>query len=727
MINFIETKRNYIMALAVLFVMVSLSGTTYSLFIKTDSTNTFEYATGLLDLEFIEDEQIVLESVFPMIDSEGMAQKEYKLVLKNTGNLTYLFDLKMLSSTDLNVIDSKYIKVKVNDFIPHTLYQNNNVIASNMVIHPNEEITFNISVWLDSDTPNSELGKTFNAKIVTTGSSIYKTLDSSGANYPNISDKMIPVYYDSSSNEWKKADYSNTMELYKWYDYGNSLWANSVILKDTDRYIYDVTRNNNLKVDNIKYNNGNMVISDSYLDIGFNNYDNKNISSIFRIKTNNIIDKDIHLLNNDNLKYYYDCENKKFVFSINNNLVYSNVYELEENSWYILGLTYDSRKLNLYVNGQKIFESNIYGDIRSNGSFKIGINNKEISNYVLGDIYLYNSILTQNDIYNNYRDEIKIIYNNLLCGYNLFIPMTIDEYYKAKNVGFSINEDDILSYYVWIPRFKYKLWNITGEEGIDTYSAYKKGIDISFEKGNTSSGVIYCKNNECYNDNLFINRVTKNDNNKYYTHPAFSSSDKELSGFWVSKYEVSDTDILANDKGNQVRTNSSLSEFYNEVKNINSNYSIIRNIEWGAISYLSHSKYGVCKNNVCQKIIPNNTFISGTELKDSTNNNMTGVFDMAGSATEFTMATYRVSTEEDVIVNNDYDIYYDDKFILGDATREILRTDGIWDNSMNKFIDSTNNLLLRGGIANLNNSGIFSYNSTVDNGNEYITTRFVIK
>ena len=278
MINFIETKRNYIMALAVLFVMVSLSGTTYSLFIKTDSTNTFEYATGLLDLEFVEDEQIVLESVFPMIDSEGEAQNKYKLVLKNTGNLTYLFDLKMLSDTDVNVIDSKYIKFKVNDLVSHTLYQTNNVIASNLIIHPNEEITFNISVWLDSDTPNSELGKTFNAKIVTTGSSIYKTLDSSGANYPDTTDKMIPVYYDSNSNEWKKADYSNTMELYKWYDYDSGLWANSVILKNSDRYIYDVARKNNLKVDNIKYNNGNMVIDDNYLDIGFNNYYDKNIT-----------------------------------------------------------------------------------------------------------------------------------------------------------------------------------------------------------------------------------------------------------------------------------------------------------------------------------------------------------------------------------------------------------------------------------------------------------------
>ena len=39
MIDFVKTKRHYIMALAIMFVVVSLSGTTYSLFINVDETN----------------------------------------------------------------------------------------------------------------------------------------------------------------------------------------------------------------------------------------------------------------------------------------------------------------------------------------------------------------------------------------------------------------------------------------------------------------------------------------------------------------------------------------------------------------------------------------------------------------------------------------------------------------------------------------------------------------
>ena len=39
MIEFMKTKKHYVMALAIMFVVVSLSGTTYSLFINVNETN----------------------------------------------------------------------------------------------------------------------------------------------------------------------------------------------------------------------------------------------------------------------------------------------------------------------------------------------------------------------------------------------------------------------------------------------------------------------------------------------------------------------------------------------------------------------------------------------------------------------------------------------------------------------------------------------------------------
>lgn len=732
MIKFIEAKKNYIMALAVLFVIVSLSGTTYSLFIKSDTTNTFNYSTGLLDLNFSEDKQITLESAFPMNDSEGSNLEPYTLTIKNTGNLIYKYDLKMLSSDNENVIDNKYIKVKVNDDLPHTLFTTNNLIASDLIIYPGEEQTFKINIWLDMDTPNIELGKKFIAKVVSSGTAIYKTLDESGANRPNTSNNMIPIYYDENSKVWRKADKSNTVEAYRWYDYASSKWANSVIINDSEKTIYDLARNNDLKITNPTINNGNLIIEESPLDIGLSNYNYSNISTILRIKVNELTNDKISLITNDKINYYYDITNKKFVFENDGIKVSSDTYIISENTWYIIGFTYDGSNLNFYANGTNIKSTNIRGSISSSSSFMIGWN-KDInatSNITVGDIYIYNNILSESTINSNYKTSINVIYDNLVAGYNEFTPMTIKEYYLSQPLGTIIDNRDINSYYVWIPRFKYKLWNATGEN-ISSYKAEETGIDIIFEKNTESSGVVHCKDNACYSDDLLITKITKNDNDKYYTHPAFTNGDTELTGFWVSKYEISSNNNQIESKpNNNALVNNSLSDYYQLLKNYNTNYNIIKNTEWGAITYLSHSKYGVCDNNTCQTISSNNTYISGSNLSDTTTGNNYGVFDMSGSAAEFTMANFSETPNELSLTNSNfkkeeisadkYNLYYQDTFILGDATKELTNTTGTW-------IDSTNNWLVRGGIANQKNSSIFSYSATTDTASNYLTTRIIIK
>lgn len=740
MIKFIEAKKNYIMALAIFFVIVSLSGTTYSLFIKSDTTNTFNYNTGILDLQFTEDEQITLESAFPKYDSEGVKQTPYTLTIKNTGSLTYQFDLKMLSSDSDNVIDNKYIKVKVNDELPHTLFATNNVIASNLIIYPGQELTFKIYIWLDIDTPNNELGKKFIARVVSSGSAIYKTLDSSGANRPDLKDNMLPIYYDEVSKSWKKADSSNTNETYRWYDYDKSMWANTVVLNDSNKQIYDLTRNNNLTIDNPKINNGNLIIDENYLDIGLSNYNYDKISTILRLKVNKITNDKIYFISNNKFSYYYDNQTHKFIYTDGYTIVSSSEYTISENTWYIIGYTYDESTVKFYVNGNLISTATIHSTLNDNNTFKVGtdMTNSEISNLTVGDIYIYNTVLEEQSINNNYKTSINVIYDNLIAGYDEFTSMTIKEYYLSKPVGTKINNEDVNSYFVWIPRFKYKLWNATGENNIDTYNAYQIGIDIVFEKDNESSGVIYCENLECYSDELKITKITQNDNGKYYTHPAFKNLDEELSGIWVSKYEVSNNNQTIESKpNNEVWTNNYLSSFYQSIKKIGNNYSMIKNTEWGAITYLSHSKYGVCQNNNCQAITPNTTYISGNNLYDTTTGNIYGVYDMAGSATEFTMSNYTDNPNElsltnsnfqnTPISNNDYNLYYNNGFILGDATKELSLESGIWYNSTNNFINSTNNWLARGGIAKNEFASIYSYNATTDIISEYITTRMIIK
>ena len=371
----------------------------------------------------------------------------------------------------------------------------------------------------------------------------------------------------------------------------------------------------------------------------------------------------------------------------------------------------------------------------------------------VGDIYIYNDILTGDEINTYYKTNISVLYDSLIVGYNDFEPRTLQEYYLSGDLGIAIRNEDVSSFYVWIPRFKYKLWNVTGSSGIDSYNAYGNGIDIVFEKNLESSGVIKCQNNVCYNDLLMITKVTNNDNNKYYTHPAFTTSSGEVPGIWVSKYEISTSDnscnqdavsgclsseLLVESKPNKTSWRSNyLSYFYKSIKNNGNNYYMIKNTDWGAITYLAHSDFGLCTDNVCSDIGMNQTFISGSNINDSTTKNMYGVFDLSGGASEFMMSNYG-SDSGKLIMNNthfgdhilkvdEYEIYQKNSFILGDATKELSLNDGIWYNNYSLFVNETNDWFIRGGIGGTTYKGMFAYNATTDNVSEYITTRFVIK
>lgn len=742
----ILNKKNYILLIAIIFVAVSLSGTTYSLFIKVDDTNQFNYKTGILDLEFQEENVIELPEAFPVSDTKGMSYEPYTLSIKNTGSIAYIFDLKVSDNDDNKLINSKYIKVQIDDNLPITLQNSNNTLKKNIILYPGETIKFKIKMWLDINTPNTELGKQFNATLITSGSSFYKTLDESGANHPSLEDNMLPVYYDEYNKVWKKADESNLDDSYKWYDYDDKMWANSIVLKDGEKVIHDISsKNNNIKnISNINVADKNLILENNKLDINLSNYINKNISIVERLALNDLKYNDIDIISSDGFNLRYNTKNNNFIIDINGFNITSNKYIIEENKFYIISFTMSDKDINLYINGSSILNYSMAINTNYN-ILTIG----GIGNVLVSDLYVYNDILTSKEVNNNYRDNLILITDNLVSGYNNFYPMTTDTYYKSSPLGTTIKDSDINEFYVWIPRFKYRLWNVTGEPNISSYDAYTKGIDISFEKNKESGGSIYCKDNICYSDEERTISLTQNDNDKYYTPSSFTNNE-ELLGFWVGKYEVSngckdncltnssDLTILPNQESWR---NNNLSNYYEAIKGKGNSYHIIKNSEWGTISYLSHSKYGICSNMKCTEIASNNTYISGKEGKDSTTGNIYGVYDMAGSASEFVMANY--TSNNSLALNNsnfkynvtipstDYDLYSGTNFILGDATKEILLTQsstGSWDNNYSIFIDKVNNWFIRGGMAgNEIGNGIFYYNATNDSPSEYITTRVVVR
>ena len=205
---------------------------------------------------------------------------------------------------------------------------------------------------------------------------------------------------------------------------------------------------------------------------------------------------------------------------------------------------------------------------------------------------------------------------------------------KYDKVGTKVNNMDILANFVWIPRYRYKLWNV-GDDITDSYKAYDSGIDIIFENGLGS-----------------VNGVL---NNEYITHPAFGDS---LRGFWISKYELSkDNDSYKFIFDSESYRNDTLDNYKNIIDNLSTDYKlgdnvsshVVSNLEWGATLYLSHSKYGVCDDDGCKSISVNNSYIAGSNKQDTTTRNVYGVYDMAGGSKEYVTGDCTIGTATDEV------------------------------------------------------------------------------
>jgi len=124
--------------------------------------------------------------------------------------------------------------------------------------------------------------------------------------------------------------------------------------------------------------------------------------------------------------------------------------------------------------------------------------------------------------------------------------------------GTLIVDADILAHYVWIPRYKYQLFNagkkylfddIDGRpsdeiaDDNDYYDAEYLGVNIVFENETETTGTVSCTISSI-GEETCQNAI----DGAWYTHPAFwwDSNDnrvretsEELTGIWVGKFELS--------------------------------------------------------------------------------------------------------------------------------------------------------------------------------------------
>ena len=312
--------------------------------------------------------------------------------------------------------------------------------------------------------------------------------------------------------------------------------------------------------------------------------------------------------------------------------------------------------------------------------------------------------------------------------------------------GEEVLMDDITTMWVWIPRF-----NATTPSNYNGGTQAKpNAIDVTFVKQNETA------------------------------LDAFTFGNKELSGFWYGKFEISHTTLTSSETNDNLGCNNetcsnangiiikpnvtsltrnNVSNFFyasRSMEQTGNSFGFVssevdthmsKNNEWGAVAYLTHSIYGRCTNSTtCTEVGINNNegYITGygapagssnsvtngayntTLGKDaSTTKNIYGIYDMSGGRYEYVMGVYN-NAKSSSGFNSLPDSKYYNNYITTEYQGHALYGTKGWYYDGNDVLDTIKSWYTRGGVYNSGaTAGVFNY-YTYYGGTAYYSTRFVI-
>ena len=259
---------------------------------------------------------------------------------------------------------------------------------------------------------------------------------------------------------------------------------------------------------------------------------------------------------------------------------------------------------------------------------------------------------------------------------------------SSKWANAKVTKDGIDSYFVWIPRYAYRIiyfdsLNHKKEYQEGTLTEEEAVLDGKIIGYSDSRGIVDTQGRK-------IDSITSESNSSrlmvsedyFMVHPAFTDEeenggwDSQLPGIWVGKYETSlanktdGTNIITNDAGTGnillndhpdkaivIRPGYSswrcitINNIYKNALSYSSELEshMLKNSEWGAVAYLTESKYGRNGNEL--EINNNESYTTGggtgdaylTNTSQSTTGNVYGIYDMKGNSNERVASYYNGS------------------------------------------------------------------------------------
>ncbi len=504
--------------------------------------------------------------------------------------------------------------------------------------------------------------------------------------------KLTPITIEENGIV-KKADITN--KDHPWYKYEEKKWANSVILKENS---YELLKANG-KINSepiLEEDSLHLDGVDDYVNLGLENKTFPNgVTWAIKFKLNenhtgenfallgdwegNTSGGGIYIVSNNVLQYHM-CFSDGRCHSMNNGT------SLMKGKVYTAIATYKDGQGKMYLDGENVasFEGGIRFQTGNAITLGTDLEKDGAIHYAKMNAYdaaIFNRAISEEEINEISNENFKITNGEGLLKY---VDFTKKEYQPNE----VIPEDNIESYFVWIPRYKYQLFS----ENPDQYSGIEKDLGIvanndtitNLEK-NTPIQITF--------ETKDVNPSKGNTKGSWLTHPAFTSFNSN--GIWVGKFESgyigakTITEAEVNEKNSEkliikpnvyswrrIQVANAFYTSYEYQRELDSH--MIKNMEWGAITYLTQSQYGRCTNGTCEKVRINNngyniTGFSANFLPScgwtgsneecnksenvepnqdgsysvnynnplsvvaSTTGNYSGIYDMAGGAWEFTM------------------------------------------------------------------------------------------
>lgn len=227
-----------------------------------------------------------------------------------------------------------------------------------------------------------------------------------------------------------------------------------------------------------------------------------------------------------------------------------------------------------------------------------------------------------------------------------------DKLSKYQGKDTVIDEEDVLGYWVYVPRYSYEVQRLNATDhyvdNSDFSIVFEKTTDLKKSPAascnptsptvsqmwtngianNTASNIAAkdyrtgCGLDRSYPSNDVADLNIHDGGTTWTTHPAFTFGDTELNGFWVGKFELTGSQSAPTVKPNEFANISEpIGDFYDTIKSIGqpdtantggnglslatnqhnlSTYksNMMKNDEWGATAYLSASQFGARVNKV---------------------------------------------------------------------------------------------------------------------------------